>query len=349
MLNRSSPKCPQPAAPNNSSIYQSHIDFPDVGESETECLNLFIVRPSPVALSEAGYDPTQTKLPVYFYIHGGGFGFGAGTDPIWGMYLSRPSVHLPARTEVVVVADPTRLVQCALALYKPFIAVVINYRLNLFGFAASSSIVAAQEGPRLKGCNFGINDQKIALKWVSSNISSFGGDPRNITLGGQSAGGCSVHTHVLEARSRREPPLFERAIIQSGAFTSVGIGPVPLEECDKRWHTLCEYFGLTDQPEHQRMAVLQKLPAADLIKAGGDLGWMVFFLTNDNLTITPSSDDEWTIDFDQIGTRDASQTYTPTRPIKVLMGNTEAEVRLGSFGSQMILLADTAPGKPLHI
>jgi carboxylesterase type B len=84
-LIQGSPKCPQPAAPNNSDIFQSYLSFPDVGESETECLNLFVVRPSPSALSKAGYDPIQAKLPVYFYIHGGGFGFGAGTDPIWGV------------------------------------------------------------------------------------------------------------------------------------------------------------------------------------------------------------------------------------------------------------------------
>jgi carboxylesterase type B len=206
VLIQNSPKCPQPAAQANSGIYQSHVAFPDVGESETECLNLFIVRPSPAALSRAGYDPIYPNLLVYFYIHGGAFGFGARTDPIWGTcllaYLSDTTIS--ACTDVLV-TDPTRLVQHSLALRKPFIAVFINYRLYLFGFAASSSIIRAQKGSQLKGCNFGIHDQKIALNWVSRNICCFGGDPRNITLGGQSAGGCSVHTHVLEAKSSPEP------------------------------------------------------------------------------------------------------------------------------------------------
>jgi carboxylesterase type B len=86
VVTRFSPKCPQPAAPNNSGIYQSHLEFPDVGESETLCLNLFIVRPSAAAILQAGYDISDIKLPVYFYIHGGAFGFGAGTDPIWGTH-----------------------------------------------------------------------------------------------------------------------------------------------------------------------------------------------------------------------------------------------------------------------
>jgi carboxylesterase type B len=90
ILTWTSPKCPQPAAPNNSSIYQCHVAFPDVGESETECLNLFIVRPSPAAILQAGYDPIHAKLPVYFYIHGGAFGFGASTDPIWGTHSLIP-------------------------------------------------------------------------------------------------------------------------------------------------------------------------------------------------------------------------------------------------------------------
>jgi carboxylesterase type B len=293
------------------------------------------VRPSPAALLKAGFDPVQANLPVYFYIHGGGFGFGAGTDPIWGTCLPvhHSDTTISAPTDVLFVTDPTRLVQHSLALRKPFIAVVINYRLNLFGFAASSSIIAAQKGTQLKGCNFGIHDQKIALEWVSQNISSFGGDPLNITLGGQSAGGCSVHTHVLEARSSSESPLFKRAIIQSGAFTSVGIGPVPLEACEKRWHALCDYFELTDQPECQQMEALQNMPATDLIRASGDLGWMVFFLADDKLTITALSDDEWTINFDQNDNRDANQDTNPAEPIQVLIGDTEAEVRLKSFGS----------------
>lgn len=166
---------------------------------------------------------------------------------------------------------------------------------------------------------------------MSQNISSFGGDPRDITLGGQSAGGCSVHTHILEARSRAEPPLFRRAIIQSGAFTSVGIGPVPLEDCDRRWDALCDYFGIADQPDMQRMEMLRRMPAEDLIRAGDDLGWKVFFLASDNLTITALSETEWSVDFDQNEGGEAIRESGDAEPIKILIGDTEAEVRCIPF------------------
>jgi carboxylesterase type B len=235
--------------------------------------------------------------------------------------------------------DPTRLVLHSLAARKPFIAVVINYRLNIFGFAASSNIVAAQKQSQLRGCNFGINDQKIALKWTSENISSFGGDPQNITLGGQSAGGCSVNTHILEGRSSSMLPLFRRAIIQSGAFTSVGIGPVPLEECEKRWNSLCDYFGIKDQPGNQQVELLRRMPAEDLIKAGGDLGWMIFFLASDNLTITALSETEWSVDFDQKQDVAASRPVVGTDPIEVLIGDTEAEVSpISSCSTEEVLI-----------
>jgi carboxylesterase type B len=82
-----SPRCPQPQEPNNSDFYQSHLEFPsDVTESEFDCLNLFITRPSASTLTAAGFDPEYVKLPVYVYIHGGAYSFGAGTDPMWGEY-----------------------------------------------------------------------------------------------------------------------------------------------------------------------------------------------------------------------------------------------------------------------
>jgi hypothetical protein len=85
----SSPRCPQPREPNNTGTFQAHLDFPsDVGESELDCLNLFIVRPSAAALAEAGFDIVRDKLPVYLYIHGGGYAFAAGTDPMWSKFSS---------------------------------------------------------------------------------------------------------------------------------------------------------------------------------------------------------------------------------------------------------------------
>ena len=323
------PKCPQPAGPNNSGLYQSHLDFPDVGESEFDCLNLSITRPSPAALAGIGLDPARDKLPVYFYIHGGGFGFGAGSDPIWGKSVPCQTCLArlgPFTTDFGCLVDPTRIVLRSLKLRKPFIAVLINYRLNIFGFAASSILLDSQEASALKGCNFGIHDQRMALDWVTQNIAGFGGDPANITLGGQSAGGCSVHAHLLDAISSPELPLFKRAIIQSGTLTSASIGPTPIEECDKRWDTLCAHLKLRDLPKREQLESLRTIKAQDLIKAGEELGWMVFFLASDNVTITTLSQTEWKINFNLHARSNSSQFGPVQDPIKILIGDTEAEV-----------------------
>src|SRR6185437_697822 len=63
--------------------------------------------------------------------------------------------------------------------------------------------------------NYGLMDQQAALRWVQRNIANFGGDPRNITIAGQSAGGVAVLSHLVSPGSRG---LFQRAIVESGAF-----------------------------------------------------------------------------------------------------------------------------------
>ena len=88
--------------------------------------------------------------------------------------------------------------------------VSFNYRLGRFGFFAHPALTAGEKGP--KG-NYGFLDQIAALKWVKRNIASFGGDPSNITLFGESAGGCSVHTLLTSPLAKN---LFEKAIIESG-------------------------------------------------------------------------------------------------------------------------------------
>lgn len=81
------PKCPQLWEPNSSEGgFGPHIEFPsDVTESEFDCLNLFLVRPSNEALKRKGLDYSKDALPVLVWIHGGGYGFGASTDPMWGI------------------------------------------------------------------------------------------------------------------------------------------------------------------------------------------------------------------------------------------------------------------------
>ena len=98
---------------------------------------------------------------------------------------------------------------------RGIVVVTVNYRLNVFGFFAHPEITA--EAPDFPA-NFGYLDQRFATLWVKRNIAAFGGDPDNITIGGQSAGGGSV---CAQLTSPQNEGLFRRAIIQSGIMAGV--------------------------------------------------------------------------------------------------------------------------------
>ncbi len=132
-------------------------------------------------------------LPVMFWIHGGGHQFGSG-----GQAYESPSL---VREGVVLVS--------------------INYRLGLYGFMAHPELSA--EDPSGSSGNYGMLDQIAALAWVRANILKFGGDPNNVTIFGESAGGHSVGQLMASPLTQG---LFQRAIAQSGTglhqFQAVG-------------------------------------------------------------------------------------------------------------------------------
>lgn len=125
---------------------------------------------------------SSNRLPVMVWIHGGGFNFGDA-----GSYHARDLVR------------------------HGIILVTINYRLGAYGFMCL-------DVPSVPG-NQGLKDQFTALQWVKENIAVFGGDPNDVTLSGQSAGGASVDFHIYSPHER----LFNKAIIQSGTSQSDGI------------------------------------------------------------------------------------------------------------------------------
>jgi para-nitrobenzyl esterase len=92
------------------------------------------------------------------------------------------------------------------------VVVTINYRLGALGFLANAALASTPGGA---AGNYGLMDQQAALRWVQRNIARFGGDPGNVTIAGQSAGGLSVLAHLVSQGSRR---LFQRAVVQSGTF-----------------------------------------------------------------------------------------------------------------------------------
>lgn len=129
---------------------------------------------------------TATKLPVMVWIHGGGLFSGSSNE-----------------------YDPTRMVK-----EGGVVLVSFNYRLNVFGFLSQSALNS--EGH--PAGNYGFMDQQLALRWVQENIAAFGGDPKRVTIFGESAGGSSVLTQLSSPRAEG---LFHRAIVQSGSATEV--------------------------------------------------------------------------------------------------------------------------------
>lgn len=204
---------------------------PDV-ESEADALNLNVVMPE-------GVGPTA-RLPVMVWIHGGSFIFGAATHPGY---------------------DMVNLVSFSNARGTPIVGVSINYRVGLFGFLASAAIRDDLAKDGFKGVgNFGLTDQQTALDWVQRYIGAFGGDPGNVTIFGESAGGMSVCHHTWAAN----PATFHRGISMSG---SLHTWPVwSLEQHERRWNVLLKRFGI-DPLASDALDRLRDVPEAEIAVA----------------------------------------------------------------------------------
>ena len=178
------------------------------------------------------------QLPVMVEIHGGGF-----LDPIG------PS-------------DGSHLVSAGHVIY-----VAMNYRLGILGFMVNKAL-----GPH--SGDYGLQDQQAALRWVQANIAQFGGNPGNVTIFGQSAGGASVCAQVASPTAKG---LFERGIPESG-FYNAAIGPQQVWEAAD-----CKSQIPTEQQAEQAGAVFAKkvgcapsdvaclraVPVDKLVEAGG--------------------------------------------------------------------------------
>ncbi|MCZ7576927.1 MAG: carboxylesterase family protein [Dehalococcoidia bacterium] len=163
------------------------------------------------------------SLPVMVWIHGGAFTIGCGAD-----FSGR---DLAARGAVVI---------------------TINYRLGPLGFLALPCL-ADEQG---RFTNFGLRDQIAALRWVRENAAAFGGDPGNVTIFGESAGGMSVGALMASPEAKG---LFHRAIAQSGA----GHHALTLEAATGTARRICEILGVSPDDG----AGLRAAPAAELVRA----------------------------------------------------------------------------------
>ena len=135
----------------------------------------------------------------------------------------------------------------------------MSYRLGAFGFAASEDLATEVEGTSYPTGNYALIDQRNALEWVNTHIADFGGDPKNITAFGISAGSASIHAHLLAGTS-----LFDRAIMMSGSAPT--LFPVRMELFEDQWKGFCERTGTSGSTPADRLDHLRSLSSEDVIK-----------------------------------------------------------------------------------
>lgn len=191
----------------------------DAGPVSEDCLYLNVWSPA-----QGG-----SNLPVLVWIHGGGFGGGSGSIPIYS------GDRLAAKGAVVV---------------------TVNYRVGAFGFLAHPELTA--ESPNRTSGNYGLLDMVAALEWVQGNIARFGGDPTRVTVAGQSAGAMAINALILSPNAKG---LFSRAITESG--TGGGSTAIPLQEAERGGETLVGLIGT------KTLADLRRAPAALILKESG--------------------------------------------------------------------------------
>ena len=173
------------------------------------------------------------KLPVLVWIHGGGLFDGESND-----------------------YDATSLVKGGPA--GPTVVVTINYRLGLLGYFAHPAL----DGEGHDFGNYGLMDQQAALHWVQRNIAAFGGDPGNVTVGGQSAGSVSAAALVISPASAG---LFHRAIFESGPLLTVA----PRELAEQRGSKFAAAAGCGEEVNGAAAACLRKLSVSKILSLQG--------------------------------------------------------------------------------
>lgn len=197
-------------------------------QAAEDCLFLNVVRP---ASAKAG-----DRLPVMVWIHGGAYVIGTSMGAFGGD------------------TEGTNFAR------KGIVHVSLNYRLGRAGWFAHPALT--REGPT---GNYGMMDQVAALKWVQANIAALGGDPKNVTIYGESAGGISVLYLMLSPQAKG---LFHKAVGQS-AFARHN--PTPLKTAEDAGRKAAEAAGVAgDGPE--AAAALRKLPLTAMPYSGGFVG-----------------------------------------------------------------------------
>jgi para-nitrobenzyl esterase len=236
-------RAPQPVSPwsgvREATSFQSdcmQVPFPSDAaplgtKPDEDCLYLNVWKPSAA---------TTDKLPVMVWIYGGGFVNGGSSPAVYdGSQFARKGV----------------------------VFVSFNYRLGRFGFFAHPALTR-ENADGLLG-NYGFLDQIAALQWIKKNISTFGGDPGNVTIFGESAGGFSVH---MLMGSPLANGLFHKAIIESGGGRANLGGPRFLSTSLPGGPASGESYGVAfaksvgvEGSDAATLAALRKLPAETIV------------------------------------------------------------------------------------
>jgi len=210
---------------SNDFSFQMHRVFTTPSELKVmneDCLYLNVWTPS----------PDRKKRPVMVWIHGGGFAYGSGAQPIY---------------------------QCdGLARRYDVVAVSLNHRLNVFGYL---NLAEAMGPDYATSGTVGMQDLVLALRWIRENIAAFGGDPDNVMIMGQSGGGAKVSTLLAMPSAKG---LFHKAAIQSGPGLALG-RPGPAAAGARK---LLDALGV--KPGDR--AALEAVPAPMFLEAVGKLG-----------------------------------------------------------------------------
>ncbi|PNP80131.1 hypothetical protein FNYG_06499 [Fusarium nygamai] len=217
------PTISPPACGVEQAMMQQPLPYKDISPSPTDCLNLNVIVP------EIG----KSNLPVFVFLHGGGYAIGANSWP---------------QTDLV------NFVKFSASQDSPIIGVSINYRLGAPGFLASDELTQA-------GCptNRGLRDQQLAFKWVKKYISGFGGDPDNVTVIGASAGGNAALLHLESSE-----PLFSMLISLAG--TPLGLQPLTSEVANSTYQAVLKHLNINGSSAQERIDALLRVPPPDLLQ-----------------------------------------------------------------------------------
>jgi len=219
---------PQPVTPWSTPLVATRRphacpqNLEGIAYGQEDCLYLNVHTP----------DPMPTHAPVMIWIHGGAFVLGEGVQADGGTYGD-----LLARDHGVIVVS-------------------MNYRLGQLGFLAHPAL-DAESADHVSG-NYGFLDQVAAIQWVHDHIAAFGGDPGNVTIFGESAGGMAVNRLMISPAARG---LFAKAIVQSGAGRE---RVATLAAAEKQG----EGFARSRGVDAKSSAELRAIPADKIIAAG---------------------------------------------------------------------------------